>query len=555
MHLPSVDVGQLRQRSPFFAHALIALSALYMTQQEAADQGFTSSGTLSDWHTTVARDYSRQCVDEPSGKLDTLQSKPDRTVTNHVLLVSSIQANLILALRELLARTLYKAWIFTGIAIRQAQALRLGVEYHGRLPSRLKEVQRRTYWAAFAMDRMVSYYCWRPQMIDSDCVRLNLPCPDMTFLLQESFSAPNLKTFEFPGAVSRLGLAPYFISILHLWSQATYFHVKGDRRYSPSGPDDAQGFFNKHERKIDDVHSSLPVPIRWSMPNWRLFCHMDQSALFVNIHLLLNHATCVMHQEYLPYRDPVGPMSTHPSLQDCACQGEACSRCREGKIISRCLSSSDAIIGVMKDLTCAGEVHGRQDLQSVFAAGALLSAANIQLWAHYVPREQERRKDGLEMVKEIAAVFQSWKSQWPVADTWISTLEALCRLYQSIYAPALSLLEENPREGQTVDSNTSAPPALSESDAYEQPYPRLTEGNGLPDLDEKMNDKIKFILLASLEDADARDRVLNASVSPHVDYPGDYDSFPDDVEFDFHDLDTNDIWPEFDPNYTNISII
>ena len=72
LHLPSVDVGLLRQRSPFLAHALIALSALYMTQQEAADQGFARPEALSEWHTTVAREYSRQSVDAPSGRLNIL---------------------------------------------------------------------------------------------------------------------------------------------------------------------------------------------------------------------------------------------------------------------------------------------------------------------------------------------------------------------------------------------------------------------------------------------------------------------------------------------------
>ncbi|CAM1507789.1 Fc.00g046370.m01.CDS01 [Cosmosporella sp. VM-42] len=536
LHLPSVDVGLLRQRSPFFAHALIALSALYMTQQEAADQGFARPETLSEWHTTVAREYSRQSVDAPS--------------------VSSIQANLILALRELLARTLYKAWIFAGIAIRQAQALRLGLEYHGRLPNRQKEVQRRTYWAAFVMDRMVSHCCWRPQMIDSDCVRLNLPCPETPFLLQESFSAPNLETLEFPCAVSRLGLAPYFITILHLWSQATYSHVKGGRRYSRSGPDDPQGFFNQHEKKIDDIHGSLlSVPMRWSAHNWRLFRHMNQSALFVNIHLLVNHARCVMHQEYLPYRDSPESTSRHASLQDCGCEREACSQCRQERIISRCLSSSDAILDVMSDLSCANDDDGRQDLQSVFAAGAMLSAANIQLWAHYIAgKDEERRKGALARVKEVAAVFQSWKAQWPVADAWISTLESLRRLYQATYAPDLGF-QENPREGQTADSNTSAPPALNESDAYERPYPRLTEGNGLPELDETMSDKIRFILLASLEDTDARERVLSSSISTHVENPRDYDRFTDDLGFDFDSFYTDEIWPGFDTGYTDTSII
>lgn len=277
---------------------------------------------------------------------------------------------------------------------------------------------------------------------------------------------------------------------------------------------------------------------------------MNQSALFVNIHFLLNHARCVMHQEFLPYRESPETTSPYASMQDCGCENEGCSKCREDKIISRCLSSSDAILNIMSDLSCASDHAGMDDLQSVFAAGAMLSAANIQLWAHYVPRkEQERRADALERVQEVAAVFQSWKTHWPVADAWISTLETLRRLYKVTYAPDLDL-QINPSEGQTVESNPSEPPALDENDAYERPYPRLTEGNGLPVLDEKMNDKIRFILLASLEDTDARERVLNSAMSPHIENPGDYDRFADDLEFNFDNFYTDEMWPAFDASYT-----
>ena len=66
LHVPSIDVEILRQRSPFFAHALIALSGLYFSEEEAVEHGFATAEALSEWHATVAREYSRQSVDSPS---------------------------------------------------------------------------------------------------------------------------------------------------------------------------------------------------------------------------------------------------------------------------------------------------------------------------------------------------------------------------------------------------------------------------------------------------------------------------------------------------------
>lgn len=66
LHVPSLDIEVLRRRSAFFVHALIALSGLYLSKEEAVKEGFASPGALSDWHAGVAREYSRQSVDSPS---------------------------------------------------------------------------------------------------------------------------------------------------------------------------------------------------------------------------------------------------------------------------------------------------------------------------------------------------------------------------------------------------------------------------------------------------------------------------------------------------------
>jgi len=38
-----------------------------MSKEEAVKEGFATPTLLSDWHTLVAREYSRQTVDVPSG--------------------------------------------------------------------------------------------------------------------------------------------------------------------------------------------------------------------------------------------------------------------------------------------------------------------------------------------------------------------------------------------------------------------------------------------------------------------------------------------------------
>lgn len=575
LHVPSLDIEVLRHQSPFFAHALVALAGLYMSKEEAVSEGFADPAALSDWYTIVAREYSRQSVDVPSSKyaVGRVNSPFIILVCNVIIrwtdgiflfyLVRSIQANLILALRELLARTLYKAWIFSGVAIRQAQALRLGQEYHHRLSDRQKEVQRRTYWAAFIMDRLSSYYCWRPQMLDTDCVRLNLPCPENLFIFEESFEGPNLETLTFPCEVSRLGLVPYFIAVLNLWSQATYTQVKGGRRLSRHDPNDPHGPLRQLETKIDHIQNSLPLNMRWSTQNRNVFRHMNQEALFTNFHFLLHHARCAMYEEYLPYRDITNPVLEQETRDDTAESSYLDER--DERIASICVSSSGAIVDIVSDLFAVEESStccGTRILQSVFAAAAMLSAANIQLWLRHV-EGRVRGDDKLctqaaARVDQINTVFDSWRPQWPVAEAWMSTLASLRRLYQVTYDPDSNLDHladgEGHHDGNNADpdlgvdtSSSAVPPAPTESDVYERPYPRLTEGNGLPLLNERMSDKVRFILLASLEDTGARERVLHSSMNSSLNREHhnawEYEEFSaQDLEFPFSDLFPDETW-------------
>ncbi|KIW93607.1 uncharacterized protein Z519_06212 [Cladophialophora bantiana CBS 173.52] len=60
-----------------------------------------------------------------------------------------------------------------------------------------------------------------------------------------------------------------------------------------------------------------------------------------------------------------------------------------------------------------------------------------------------------------------------------------------------------------------------------------------------MIDKIRFILLASLEDTDVRERVLNSSMSIVKRPSCDYDALFQDWETGFPEIDMDDAWSGF----------
>ena len=56
----------LVEQSPFLVHAIIALSALYMTPEDALNQNCPSSLVLSERHAALARHASALSTDRPS---------------------------------------------------------------------------------------------------------------------------------------------------------------------------------------------------------------------------------------------------------------------------------------------------------------------------------------------------------------------------------------------------------------------------------------------------------------------------------------------------------
>ena len=86
----------------------------------------------------------------------TLYSTVHLAVLTH-LSVNTIQAYLMLAIRELMIWSNIKAYIYAGTALRMAQALYLNVEAHQHYSPRQKEIRRRTFWACFVVDRLIIF--------------------------------------------------------------------------------------------------------------------------------------------------------------------------------------------------------------------------------------------------------------------------------------------------------------------------------------------------------------------------------------------------------------
>ncbi|KAG9070617.1 hypothetical protein KI688_008155 [Linnemannia hyalina] len=97
--------------------------------------------------------------------------------------VSNVQALLLLSMYEYGAARGPRAWMFGGMAVRQAQELGLNREdsspvFYLKGDWVMRETRRRTFWACFILDIMASSSSGRPKMMDERDCEVLLPSED-----------------------------------------------------------------------------------------------------------------------------------------------------------------------------------------------------------------------------------------------------------------------------------------------------------------------------------------------------------------------------------------
>jgi hypothetical protein len=506
-HIASLDIPTLYNRSPLLVTSVISLSALYISAHEAeADFGFETPLKLSDHYAGVAKSYAHEVCDEPSSECCL---SPCRLAELMLLKVYTIQAYLILAIRELLTWSNTKAYMYAGTALRMSQAIYLSVEVGQRYSARQKETRRRTFWACFVVDRLVSYSCNKPFTIPYQSARLQLPCPDNVFAFDEAYNGFTVENLG-PQAsrLSQLGIRPFFIAMMRLWGDMALLHVSGGRRRSKYGPRASESEFYRCERAIEDFSSSLPPSLNWSSQNYKLHHATGQTQAYVNLNFILHHSRCVMHQEYLPQLDSQYSLDSETYSGTVYDTAGISLDYIDRDIIKICMNSINVITEMALTLN-AGSAKDRILLQSVFAANAILTASAVHLWVLYTQTcDACPKHEALAKAEKLRQIIKSWQPQWGVATAWVETLEMLYNLYVYSYGKVVdSDLDCWDMEDDINSSSEVAGEVTDESGAHQTIY----DEHGIPDPSmesHRLYDKIRSILVNPMLDTDIKKRNL-----------------------------------------------
>ncbi|KAI9830718.1 MAG: hypothetical protein M1819_005382 [Sarea resinae] len=508
LHRGSFEAQLFEPGNAFLLSAIISLSSLYVSNDEAREAyGFASSKALSDHYASRARQHSRDSSDNP--------------------IVRTVQANLVLGLRELLAMTDCKAWMYVGLAIRMAQALRMRKEYNQLHHPREREIRRRTFWACVTLDRLVAFSTFRTQTIEVDLVTIHLPCTEAAFAFGQDEPGPTVEDMRssMPNTTEP-GILPYFIVTVILWGDMGAHYVNRGRRAANQPPNDPSGAFYKAELAMRQWMLKLPRELLWSYDNLQGHRSLGQDKLFVNMHFLIHHTLFVAHQEYLPLLEAslLGDFPVDAGMDAAGTPFEY----YDESMVASCLFNADSVTEMVR-LLSVGRNLNSDPFCSTFGGLAMLSAANIYLWG-YFPRVGAASPDqGQVDILQSKANFdflldtvKSWRGRWELASAWANALELLFVLYQIAFGEAGEPLDDSPYSYVTIDKAPSESvgltPSASNAEDELSNTPRrfqLREGDGLPDstalISQGLYYKIRVTLGLAMENAELCQRMLRLS--------------------------------------------
>lgn len=379
-----------------------------------------------------------------------------------VTAVVNIQANLILGYSELLGDAGSSHWLYSGTAIRMAQLMRLNREFHQRSTLKEQEIRRRTFWACVLFDRSIAFYMAKPRSLYEMQISTALPISETSLAYGEATKGLTLNNLAagvggFMGRVSDTGLMPFYIKTLVIWSAVADIKVCGGRFFEKAAPTHPASRFHQRHHRLREWVAALPSSLAWSRENYELHNTVGQGGVFVTMHFLIHSAFCVAHQLYLPQSN-ASSLLTAEKVDAC---GWSLLQ-REPTFINSCVTNALAVGEIATMLWERGGETGVAQLQSVWVAAAMLSAAPTFLWLQFASDleafQDEHRTRAQAYLELFVTIMSTWQDRWAVARPWRDTLRIWIAVYRLVYL------------GEPVNINLEAGEPQNSADAQDAPF-------------------------------------------------------------------------------------
>ncbi|KAJ6107515.1 hypothetical protein N7523_008838 [Penicillium sp. IBT 18751x] len=238
--------------------------------------------------------------------------------SQHTLSLQLAQSHLILSLWYYATGSLVGCWDSIGAAGRAVSGLRYNMESggvvvdhsqvrdYGLHPQALIECRRRTFWVAFVLDRVSSFFSAPSSFISSESALIRLPCREEVYEAQQYTTAPYFQSLLNQSSApedDRSALSPmaFLIQILSIWGDVSLHILRLSHIPTEGYIRLAEEFHINIVRRSEDWLRQIPEHLLFSAINMERASQAKQADTFISIHMFY-HATLLKLYRHARYQ-------------------------------------------------------------------------------------------------------------------------------------------------------------------------------------------------------------------------------------------------------------
>ncbi|KAL7957883.1 hypothetical protein V8C34DRAFT_284622 [Trichoderma compactum] len=371
------------------------------------------------------------CEDEVPAEDYILSARSSLSVVNHPD-VFTVQTLLVIAMYEWGCGRTCKAWADSGMAIRSSQLLS-ALPKQRDITELQSQVQNRTFWACFVMDRLV--FCGKPQPLALPLHSVDVHWPvgqqDFAFGQRTSRIYPNVEHGKIIDHAKYHDLDRVYTLIVQgydVWSKILQWIAGGGRRRPSTRqqivcPWEPGSIWLSLYDELREWRGSHENSIRFPETALEVHASLGHAHCFAYLNLIYHLCLLFLGREYIPFlptptSQPSGPVDP-PLLAQEAPSGWWEERAYE------LFASSAHITDILRRLDAAAT-----PLFTPFSGFCAFSAATMNAYVLYFPRMNLGRSTTAAADFDAdRAYLDRFRTQWAIGARWWTAIETTQRLY------------------------------------------------------------------------------------------------------------------------------
>ncbi|KAH7011282.1 hypothetical protein EDB80DRAFT_711495 [Ilyonectria destructans] len=361
------------------------------------------------------------------------------TAELHKRLLSSpslylVQAFLILSLCNWGEGDGFNAWMHAGIASRMAQGI-LGTKISDISRASMSELEKRTLWSCFAVDKLLSCGKRRQSMFDLESMNRLFPSNDADFAFGERNAPQGLVPAQVSSPHSTgLGPSHSFLLVIkgvHIWSKIHSWTAEGGRRQPGMAEADQCPWVESSQwscmmRELLEWRNSQNVRLKYPETKVSSHAHMKQAEKFGYLNLIYYVSMLFLRREYIPFL-PVGETKPRGPIEAPLLKATGSDLFWENNLKELSYAAAQ-ISHLLRDLRRANS-----SLHTPFAGVCAFSSALRALYAASFPAyfgyDQDQAKEVEIQAEESMKDLRETGRLWKIADDWIDVLDTAKSLF------------------------------------------------------------------------------------------------------------------------------